>query len=365
MNKKNKPKVGYQKAPVKKKSKKKESAMHKLFVSPKKKKMPMAEKVVKFIIYFALRLAIRPKKWKDPKKNIEIINRTYDRIMSTDFVYIPSSIAFYLIMAFLPILSIISMLYLIPGVSEFLTDIRLDKSTANAKGDAISDVLGSFIPGGKQIFNDIKNAVTGASAGLTTAATITTVSSLFFSTWIAANGFSKLVFTQSHIYGHKFLGGYWMNKLKGMSMVLIFTLFLVVVLAANVAFVSWIASFNFDKNITKLITYIFLIPSTFVGFFIAFMALYKLSPRFKIKLRHVIPGAMITTIPTAGFIVLFGTITSIWSYGSYGVLGAIMFIGMTSLLITYFIFVGITANAAYYKTFVSNKVKEKWTLSKK
>ncbi|MCK5867159.1 MAG: YihY/virulence factor BrkB family protein, partial [Mycoplasmataceae bacterium] len=111
--------------------------------------------------------------------------------------------------------------------------------------------------------------------------------------------------------------------------------------------------------------YSFSVISMFLSLFVGFIILYKFSPRFKIRIRDVVPGAMITTIPTAGFIILFGTITQLWTYGIYGVVGAIMFIGMASLIVTYFIFVGITANAAYYKTFVADKVKTKWTLSKK
>ncbi len=381
---KKKPKVGYQSKPIKKSKIKKKSALKQLFVSPKKKKIPMAEKIVKGIIYFALRLAIRPRKWKDPKKNIEIINRTYRRIMSSDFVYIPSSIAFYLVMAFLPILSMISLAYLIPGLSDYIQTHRIgDQKWINSHpgGDAISDVLGRFIPGGDSIFTQIKHVMLGNSAGTNASGTVTTAVtaslsrtvassfavafSLLVSTWIAANGFSKLIFTQSHIYEHKYLGGYWMNKLKGMSLVIALTLFLMIALLINIAFSSWIHSYNLGETMFKVIFYSFLVVSMFFGFFLAFIMLYRFSPRYKIRFKDVFPGAVVTTLPTALLIVLFGSISSLWSYGSYGVLGAIMFIGMASLLITYFIFVGITANAAYYKTFVGSKVKEKWTLSNK
>ena len=358
MFKKQKPKVGYQKDP-KKSKKSKKSAIHLLFVSPKKK-ISVIEKFIKLIIYVALRLVIRPRKWKDPTKNIEIINRTYKRIMSSDFVFIPSSIAFYLIMAFLPVLSLISLVYLIPGVEHFFQANRVGKT--GPTGDAISDVLGKFIPGAESIFRDVKKVMNGASS---TSASIAIISSLVVSTWIAANGFSKLIYTQSYIYGHKYLGGYWMNKIKGMFMVLAFTFFLLMALVVNVSFSVWMANANISELNQKILVYTFSIISMFLSLFVGFIILFRFSPRFKIRIRDVIPGAMITTIPTAGFILLFGTITQLWTYGAYGVIGAIMFIGMASLIVTYFIFVGLTANAAYYKTFVADKVKTKWTLSKK
>ena len=125
------------------------------------------------------------------------------------------------------------------------------------------------------------------------------------------------------------------------------------------------ANVNLETIYQKAIVYTFSIVSMFLGLFFGFIILYKYSPRYKIRIRDVVPGAMITTIPTAGFILMFGTITQLWTYSAYGVIGAIMFIGMASLIVTYFIFVGITANAAYYKTFVGDKVKTKWTLSNK
>ena len=150
-----------------------------------------------------------------------------------------------------------------------------------------------------------------------------------------------------------------MNKIKGMFMVLAFTFFLLIALVVNVSLTIWISSTSIETIYKHVIVYAFSIALMLVGLFIGFIILYKYSPRFKIRIRDVIPGAMITTIPTAGFILLFGTITQLWTYGAYGVIGAIMFIGMASLIVTYFIFVGITANAAYYKTFVGDKVKTK------
>jgi len=56
-----KPRIGYQKDPKKKKTKKK-SYLSALFISGKKHHVSFNEKIVKFLIYIALRLVIRPKK---------------------------------------------------------------------------------------------------------------------------------------------------------------------------------------------------------------------------------------------------------------------------------------------------------------
>ena len=67
-----KPSTGYEKR--KKPKKNKNHYIGNLLVA-NPKKVSFNEKLVKFLIYLALRLVIAPKKWKDPKKNYEIIDR--------------------------------------------------------------------------------------------------------------------------------------------------------------------------------------------------------------------------------------------------------------------------------------------------
>ena len=403
-----KPSTGYKK--TKKVKKKKNHYIGRLLVA-NPKKVSANEKIVKFLIYIALRLVIRPRRWKDPKKNYEIIDRTHKRIMSADFIFIPSSIAFYLIMAFMPILSLITFLYQIPAIQSILTeghfeganfvhhgaahnviatvsnkDSRdflqhvkmnslppneywsLDLSQATYKVDVnlVSNVLGRFIPGMEDILNSMATATNGGGKHIIhTGAFIATVLSLIVSTWIAAGGFAKLVFTQSYMYEHKFVGGYWMNKIKGMFMVAIFTMSLIVALIINITVTKQIDGATMSDGIKSFLKILFLVGGLFVGIFLAFLSLFKLSPRYSIKVKNIIPGTMVATIPTAGFLILFGLISTLWSYGNYGIIGTIMFVGMSALIITYFIFVGISANVSYYRTFVGDKLKNKWTISKK
>ena len=70
-----KPRTGYDKS--KKQKKKKNHYISSLLVA-NPKRVSTQEKIVKFLIYIALRLVIRPRRWKDPKKNYEIIDRTYN-----------------------------------------------------------------------------------------------------------------------------------------------------------------------------------------------------------------------------------------------------------------------------------------------
>lgn len=411
-----KPTTGYENNKKKKNdAPKKHGYISSLVVSPNKT-VSIGEKVVKFLIYIALRIVIRPKKWRHPEKNYEIIDRTYKRIMSADFIFIPSSIAFYIVMAFMPIFTLIMFIYSIEPIryslgSKEIFDVTVSLSNGSLEkiqmiqeslgwtptdlGDAfdfsvygpkfadativdftqvgwtsdpLKDTLDKFIPGMGSVLDQIALLGGADFAGAEVGSILLTLFSLITTTWIAAGGMAKLVFTQSHIFEHKYVGGYWMNKLKGMTIVLGLTVFLFVMFAVQIYINSLILQMDSTaapKWAIQMTSYLFLGIASFAMVFVGFLLFFKLTPRFKIKFKHLVPGAMVATIPTAGFLVVFGFITSMWSYGAYGILGVMMYVGMTSLIISIFVFMGIITNAAYYKTFVSDHVNKKWTISKK
>ena len=356
MPRKKKIKSGYQKDKKPKVRKKNRSWLSKLIVAPYRK-VSLMEKIIKFFIFIALRIAIKPSRWKEPKKNYEIIDRTYKRFMSNDFIYIPTSIAFYIIIAFMPILSIISLVYYIPPIEIFLENNRNKENL-----DLLQQVIGGFIPGSTELIESLKEI---PDSGLAPGALGTIIVSLIISTWISSNGFAKIVYTESYIFNHKFVGGYWMNRLKGFFMVLCFVFFLLLILFANILFVNWLNHHHEKGILRRLWTYLWLISTLSVGVFVGIISLFKFSPRFFIKVRHTIPGAIVTTVPTVGFLVFFGIITSFWHYDRYGIVGSIMYIGISSLIIVDFIYVGLITNNSYYKTFVGDKMKKKWTISRK
>lgn len=359
-----KPHVGYEKKNVKKKRTtlgKKERGYLSAIIIPNGKhhKMSFIERLIRFVIYIALRIVIRPKAWKDPRKNYEIIDHAYKRIVSADFVYIPSSIAFYIIMAFMPIMSLIMAINNLEFFKEWM-EVPGDPN----KATYIETILGKFIPGIKELLSQIKGVTNGGTMVSQIGAWAAIIFSLAVSTWIASGGFAKLIFTQSYIYEHKYVGGFWANKFKGLSMVLSFTAYLLMALIVNVAFEHLLNAVNWSETIKDVIRYSFLSVGLFFLIFIGFIVMYRFSPRFKTRIRWIIPGAMTSTIPTAGFLILFGSVSSLWNYGQFGAIGTIMYIGMGALTITYFIFVGILVNSAYHNTHIG-KVERKFTFSRK
>lgn len=367
-----KPHVGYEKKITESENKsrsdisssgkkgKKQSYAANLIIHDRNKKIPLTERFVKLIILIALRIVIKPSKWKDPKKNYALIDKTYDRIMSSDFVYIPSSIAFYIIMAFMPIISMI----MVVSDLDFMHDLIYFDSKSSKDNNAVAEIIGKFIPGMKDLISQVHNAINGSSKFAQLGSKIALIVSLVISAWIAAGGFSKLIFTMSHIYGHKYVGGYWMNKFRGITMVVIFTLSLTFALAVNVYVDHLIRKSSLPHIWQQVVSYAFLIVGLSVLIFCGFVVLYRFSPRYKTKIRWIIPGAMTSAIPTILFLAGFGPITSFWDYSSFGAIGAIMYLAMAALFVVYFIFVGIIVNASYHKTFIG-KVEKKWTFSRK
>lgn len=345
-----KPSTGYDKN--KRKKTKKTSYLTNL-IMPGRQKIPFMERVIKFLIFICLRFIIKPTRWKDPQKNYELIDRIYKRLMSSDFVFIPSSIAFYIIIAFMPVISIILLLTSIPGLSDIF------------EAASIVDVLGRFIPGIEPIlsgFSDLLDEQTtaeyiGGISGI--------IFLLFISIWIAAGGFAKLVYTQSYIYEHKFSGGWWMNRFKGMFIVIALSFFMLLALFINIQIEKMIYSWDLSYGWSEFFVYLFLILVLFILLFGGMVVLFKLSPRFKIKLRHVLPGAVVTAFPTTLFLSLFALFASLLSYSIYGVIAILMYIGLVALWLSNFIFIGLITNAAYYKTHVKYTIEHKWTVSNK
>ena len=294
------------------------------------RKTGLYERVVKFLIYLALRIAIRPKKWNDPEKNFKIIDYTFKKIDSQDLIFIPSSIAFYLIMALVPVSTIMFALLNIPGIGQF-------EST-------VYKTLSTYIPGLETVFANINNLSATSIAFL--------VVSVLLSTWIAAGGFSKLIYAQSYLYDFRHTGGYFGNRFRGMMWVLALSAYLNSALVLNVVIHESIEQGISNGAWERVLSTFWSAASIFAHLFIMIVTFFKFSPHFRVKLKNIIPGATVVVIPTFLFMFLYGSITSIWSYSDYGWISVIMYIGMTMLIISNFIFMGVTANAAYNNEFV-------------
>ncbi|MCR8613393.1 MAG: YihY/virulence factor BrkB family protein [Mycoplasma sp.] len=309
----------------------------------KRRTIPLDERIVKFFIWIALRVSIRPVHWKNERKNRNIIHKAYKRITSKDFVFIPPAFAFYLIMAFVP--TLIIALYLI-SFSENVTSYVQDHFLKDIKIDSSNLVL--------------------FSSSLTQ--TISSITLILISAWIASAGFSKFIFTLSHVYGHEKFGGFWMNRIKGMTIVLAFSLFVAIGMLGWALLPLFLNAIGLTTNSTtyNVLFWVFLTLAGFVYLYGGFVLLFILAPRFKMKWRHVHPGSVAVTIPTLAFILLFGVITRYTlKYSAFGIIAPFMTMAMSMLFVSYFIYVGMVVNVVFYNTHYNGKTIPKKTFSKK
>lgn len=309
-------------------------------IIPKNKKTTIFEKIIKLFVKFAFWISVAKKYRLNKNKNEELINRTYEKISSKEFGFLPSSTAFHFLIAFVPITSMVYLLLsFIPG--GFHTAF-------------FEDVLGRIIPGIQNVL-EIGTSPDALGAGKLTAFILIFLSSL----WLASGGFAKFVYTENYIYDHKSMGNFFTNRFRGLLIVISITIYIFI---ASLTFLAFIKVINLGKSYTYtkiVITYIILAIWIIVTVALGITLLFKLSPRFKLQWKQIAPGITITAVPTTIFVVVFGFSTSLIDYGKYGLIGSMLYLGLFIYFITYFLYLGIIANSSYLKTYFTIKTQDK------
>lgn len=304
----------------------------------------LGETIIKFFIKLILWMSIPKKNQLNRNKNQELIARTYNKISSKEFTFIPSATSFHFIIAFVPIVSMVyGMLYLM-GPSWNLSFSE--------------NVLGRIIPG-------IQSTLSGTTFISNKLFNITAFAIVFASSlWLAAGGFSNFVYTQNYIYNHKSLGNIITNRIRGLLIVIAITISIYLSSVSYIGTIKLLQLENSQSLVKLTFSYIILaiwITFTLIGG-IAF--LFKLSPRFKLKWKQIIPGIGIASIPMVFFTIIFGFSTSLLDYGKYGAIGTLLYLGLFIYVLVYFMYLGVIANASYLKTYFTSKTQDKINITR-
>ena len=313
---------------------------------------PLKEKIIKWCSLSALLIGFTGMNWKSRLRNKSVVNNAYKKIIEPSFVFLPPALAFSLVMAFIPILLLI---YII---------ISSNSALSAHSNQALVSIFGKYA----NIFFDTGNTWKIFSSSSTGVVSILLI--ILISSWTAASGFSKFIFSCSLIYKHDRYGGFWMNRLRGISIVIIVALYLSLMLTIFIGITigldksAWLSGVPWLRI---LIDKVILFITTTFTIYLGIGALFKFAPRFKLTWKHIHPGAIIATIPTAIFLVLFTNITSYaFNYSTIGgSLSYYMTMAMSLLVFSYFIYIGVIANAAFYNTHVAETTKRKMTVSRK
>lgn len=317
----------------------KKSSIGKNVIVATNKKTSIIEIILKFFIKMILFIAVSKSLTRNKTKTNELVDRVYARFTGRDFVFIPISFAFYLLISFIPIMmSVYILLSFLPGdLNVLFTD----------------KILAKIIPG--------LLALTESWKTKTDIKTYAIVIPLFIAAiWFSSAGFARFIYSLNYIYRHETTGNWFINRFKGFVTVLLIVVFMFIFVSIYLVFYKL---FKIDKaplykqNIYFYVTFsLFLFATLYIGF----LQLFRFTPSFKLTWQQVAPGVLIATIPTMIFITIFGYLTSLINYNKFGIFGIFMYIALLVSNMSYFIFLGIIANEGFYKTYHS-----RYTISKK
>ncbi|AZZ65296.1 YihY/virulence factor BrkB family protein [Metamycoplasma phocicerebrale] len=310
-----------------------------------KNKQNILERIVKWVIYAILFIAM-PNYIKSSKtKGKEIVNSAYSKINSNEFAFVPAGYAMYLFLSFIPTLGLA--VGIIGAINEsYETVINVI-------------ILGQLIPGIKEVMPAF--SLIWQSAGGITAFILLTLSIL----WLGSKGYAKFILSFDALYEHKSTNLVWRTRVKGFLTSIFITCSLIIALLIASSFLNFILKNGFGVVVTDKIelsnlpwefqlifwlpTIIFLPAITYASFLLFF----KFSPNFKLKFSHVNPGSLIAAIPTSFYILIFGSLTSLINYKKFGVVASFMYIILLLSVMSYFIYSGVIVNSSFYKTFVN------------
>ncbi|MCE6114928.1 YihY/virulence factor BrkB family protein [Mycoplasmopsis agalactiae] len=317
----------------------KKSLFSKNILSVKKTKTSLLEIVIKFFIKIIMLIAVPIRLKKNKNKLSELVGRVYKRFTSREFAFIPVSFAFYSLVSFIPIIMSVSVaISLIPGnFSSLFND----------------EILRRIIPGLESFINSIPQTWN--------AKTYILIITLFLASLIiSSSGFGKFTYSINYIYKHETTGNYFFNRLKGFLIVVCIALYIFI---SSLLYLSIYKLFGVHKaSALGRSIYFYIVFSLYLmlNLYVGLSLLFKVSPAFKVPWSSLLPGVLIASLPTMVFITIFGYLTSLIDYYKFGIFGIFMYIALLVSTMSYFMYLGIITNAAFYKTFYS-----RYTVAKK
>ncbi|TPR54309.1 YihY/virulence factor BrkB family protein [Metamycoplasma neophronis] len=322
------------------------------------------ERVIKWIIYAILFIAI-PRYLRSSRiKGKEIVNSAYEKLNSHEFAFVPAGYAMYLFLSFIPITCLL--LGVIGSIS--------------AKYEVVLEhvMLGQIIPGISQVIPSISSLWSSAGGAIAFALFALSV------IWLASKGYSKFIYSIDALYGHKSPYRMWKTRIKGFIVSIIISFGLALALLGFSAFMTFLIENaglgEFAEDLSKMtladfhlqwefyliywVTIILFLP---VLTYLAFLLFFTFAPNFKLKFSQAHPGALIASIPTSVFILIFGSLASLIPYQKFGIVASFMYVILLLSVMSYFIYAGVIVNSSFYHTFVNMPTIEKrsWWKRKK
>lgn len=278
---------------------------------------------------------ILSKVFKKNKKYLKgFFKKVWEILFKPEILILPGQLAFFIILSIVPIISIISFIAGLLGVTV----------------ENVAELLG-------QIFTSVNFDWIVPTLSNSTDFSFKYMIVLFIMFYIAASGANSIIVASNQIYGIK-QGNYFKRRFKAMWMTLLLCLLYIFILIVPLLGNKIISSFNyFDlKVIVDPILTIVRGPITWVIIYLFVKSIYVMAPDKYVDIKGFNLGAMFTTL----FWVILTYIYSLWinnfaSYATYyGSLSNIAILMLWLYWLCYIFVIGLCLNVK-----VENKELEK------
>ncbi|WLP85756.1 YhjD/YihY/BrkB family envelope integrity protein [Mycoplasma seminis] len=303
------------------------------------------------LITLFAKLLLRARNENESRKRIKVIDNVYKNFTSKEYNFIWLSSAFYLLISFVPVIYIVYILNMfvsyIPAFNDFVGK--------EFQKHFLELILGRFIPGSQEY---LLNIGSNSSEGFTLKTILPNLILFLSSLYISSTGYGKLVSSSNYIYEHYKMGTYWGNKIKGFFLVFVVSIIFWIFATADIMTEKAILLRHQNNKIWLNEFVYFIYTTTF--FIVLLITLFKLIPSFKLSIKSVYKGALLSATPTILLVLLFNSLNKYFNYDKFG--GTVGFFFTIAFFINwfvYFVFLGITFNNAYYKNYISTRTINK------
>lgn len=274
------------------------------------------------------------------KKFKTSVSRLLKIIRREEMQILPGHLAFFLVLSIAPIITIISFIASLYGVS-------LSSVLSFIQDSIPKDIYDLLIP----FFSNIKisgNAIFFTIVGL----------------FISSNGPHAIVIAANTLYKaekedyiHRRVKAFWITII----LVLLFFFVLFVVSFGSII-LKYIFAFGVLKNIENqaiFVLWLFKYPIAYILVYFLIKLIYTIAPNVKIPSRSVTKGALFTTFTWLLVSYAFSFyITNMASYDVYyGSLSSIIVMMIWAYLLSYILIIGMVINSDNYLTNIKNKNK--------
>lgn len=260
-------------------------------------------------------------------KTKDFFQRIKKVINRPDMILLPGQLAFFLVLAIIPTMTLIT----------------YGASVLNLSIDFMYDFLA------KAFSSEIANLMLSTSSGSNVGLKLTIIIIVCY--YLASNGAASVIVTSNTIYGVK-NGNWFQRRFKAIVMSIIFVFLLVMLLIIPIfgdQIVDLIKLVNLNTQITNIIVAIFNFvksPAMWIFLFLLIKIIYVLAPDRKIIAHNANYGAIFTTISWILITELYSFyINNLADYTAfYGGLTSVCVLMIWFYLLSYFFVIGMSLN---------------------